>query len=75
MSLTKIEWIKADSSNVAEYAYVPASERLYLRFHSGNGYCYSGVPEPEYLALTQAKSIGRFVTLKIVGFYPYERVF
>jgi hypothetical protein len=74
-SANEIAWIQVKSTNLAAYAYVASSERLYVRFLSGHDYCYLNVPEDLVLGLANADSKGRFVALHIVGFFDYERIF
>jgi hypothetical protein len=65
---------RVDSSNVAAIGYYPNARILEVEFHSRALYEYRGVPPAEYEALMCAASIGRYLSARIKGRYPYRRI-
>ena len=47
---------------------------LLVKFSSGRLYRYRGVPEPEFDALIQANSVGRYYNRHIRDAFPYEEL-
>lgn len=47
---------------------------LYIRFHSGGTYRYSGVPVSVYRGLMSAASHGKYFHANVKGLYPYARI-
>ncbi len=47
---------------------------LYIAFHSGGLYSYSGVPASVYSALLSAPSKGRYFHANIKNVYPCQRI-
>lgn len=47
---------------------------LYIRFHSGGLYSYSGVPYEVYESLLSASSHGKYFHAHIKKNYPYQRI-
>jgi hypothetical protein len=64
--------IPVESDAVRSIGYDPTVPVLQVEFENGAIYHYMDVPEPEYQALLQAESIGRFVTYRIKPNYRYE---
>lgn len=62
------------SSNVAAIGYDPNVRILEVEFHSRTVYEYRGVPPEEYAALVRAPSIGRYLSARIKGRYPYRKI-
>ena len=46
------------SSTVAARGYDPETEKLRIRFHTGNTYEYSNVTQEEYNSISSAVSVG-----------------
>lgn len=62
------------SSAIASVGYDRKSRTLELEFSSGGVYDYYEVPPKVYEELMSAESKGRFVSERIRGQYPSERV-
>lgn len=60
------------SSNLASVGY--EYETLYIKFHSGGLYMYSGVPYSIYSGLMSAASHGKYFYAHIKNRYPYRRI-
>lgn len=67
-----MQMISVSSSNLSAVGY--EHQTLYVRFHSGATYAYSGVPESVYRALMSAGSKGRYFETHVKPVYPYRRV-
>ena len=63
-----------DSSAIREIDYDPASERLWVRFVSGDRYLYRNVPAKVGQPFLSASSKGRYFAAKVRDRYPYLRV-
>ena len=48
------------SSLISHVAHDPATNRLTVRFHSGQIYDYDGVPAEEHAALMASDSVGKY---------------
>lgn len=66
-----VKMISVESSNVAAIGYVKPT--LYVRFHSGGEYKYSGVPESLFHDFMAADSKGGFLAAHIKGRFPYAK--
>lgn len=55
-------------------AYNDEWRQLYLRFRSGEIYCYRDVPAEEYQGLLAADSQGGYARSRIFNRYPYQRI-
>ncbi len=66
-----VKMTTVDSSNVAAIGYLKPD--LYVRFHSGGEYRYSGVPESMYHDFMAADSKGGFLAAHIKGHFPYAK--
>lgn len=64
--------IPVSSSNLASVGYEDTT--LYVSFHSGSTYSYSGVPNSVYTALMNASSHGEYFAANIKNVYPYKRI-
>lgn len=64
--------IPVDSSDLESVGYENGT--LYVRFHSGGIYSYSGVPERVYYDLMNAASKGKYFSAYIKNSYPYQRL-
>ena len=58
---------------LAAVAYNHDWQQLYLRFRSGDIYCYRGVPCERWKGLLAAK--GTYVRQHILNHYPYQRIY
>ena len=64
--------IPVSSSNLSSVGY--ENSTLYVRFHNGSLYSYSGVPESIYHGLMSAPSHGSYLASHIKNVYPYRRI-
>ncbi len=62
------------SSNIAAIGYDDANSHLYVYFHAGARYRYSGVPSGVYEAFLAARSKGEFLWDRIRDRYPARRL-
>jgi hypothetical protein len=69
-----MEWVPLKSRMLAAASYSPDWQQLYLKFRSGDVYCYRGVPAERYLELLAADSKGRYFREHIRNCYPYQRI-
>jgi hypothetical protein len=67
-----MQMISVSSSNLSAVGY--EHQALYISFHAGGTYLYSGVPESIYRGLMSAGSIGSFFAAHIKNTYPCRRV-
>lgn len=68
-----MNWIEANSSNIARYAYAPESCVLAVEFKNGGTYNYFDVPEAVFEQMQAAPSKGQFLAQQIKGSYRYAR--
>lgn len=59
---------------LAAIAYNHDWQHLYLKFRSGDVYCYRGVPVERYEGLLAADSKGKYVRAHILNRYPYQLI-
>ena len=69
-----VQWVPVKSRMLAAVAYNQDWQQLYLRFHSGDVYCYRHVPLERYQELLAADSKGKYVRSQILNRYPYQRI-
>ena len=69
-----MDWVPVKSRMLAAVAYSDHWQQLYLRFRSGDVYCYRGVPVERYAGLLAAESKGEYARSQIFNRYPYQRV-
>lgn len=63
------------SSNIESINYNESEQLLFVEFHSGGVYKYSGVPREVFDAMSNAESVGKaFHSLIRKGGYAYEKV-
>ncbi len=67
-----MQMIPVSSSNIASIGY--ENRTLYVLFHNGGLYSYSGVPESIYNGLMSAPSHGHYLAVHIKGVYPYQKI-
>jgi hypothetical protein len=60
-----MDWLPLDSSVFTSVRYVPDKRMLYLRFHSGDVYCYFDFPPEQFQDFLAADSQGRFFSSNI----------
>ena len=68
-----MNWIEANSSNIARYAYDPESYVLAVEFINGGIYNYFDVPEAVFEQMQAAPSKGQFLAQQIKDSYRYAR--
>ena len=56
---------RRQSSAIEDVGYDEARRELYIRYVGGRAYTYLDVPLAEYVALTEAESLGGFVNRRI----------
>lgn len=61
-----------DSSNISSVGY--ENNILYVSFHHGGTYSYSGVPYNIYQNLLNAPSKGKYFAAHIKNSYPYYKL-
>ncbi len=69
-----MKWVAVKSKMLSAVAYNHDWQQLYLKFRSGDVYCYWGVPTEEYEELLAADSKGEYVQTHIRDRYPYQRI-
>ena len=63
------------SSNIESINYNESEQLLFVEFHSGGVYKYSGVPREVFDAMSNAESVGKaFHNIIRKGGYAYEKV-
>ncbi|CAN4268299.1 KTSC domain containing protein [Methylophilaceae bacterium] len=68
-----MDWIEADSSNIARFAYDEANNVLKVEFKNGGIYDYFDVPQPVFDGMRNAPSKGQYLAQQIKGYYRYAR--
>ena len=69
-----MKWVPVKSRMLAAIAYNHDWQQLYLKFRSGDIYCYRAVPLERYQELLTADSKGKYVRSHILNRYPYQRI-
>jgi hypothetical protein len=69
-----MNWVPVKSKMLAAVAYSDDWKQVYLRFRSGEIYCYRGVPVERYEELLAAESKGEYARRHIFNRYPYQRI-
>jgi hypothetical protein len=69
-----VEWVLVKSRMLSAVAYDGDWRQLYLKFRSGDIYCYRDVPVWRFEELVAAESKGKYCRLHILNRYSYERV-
>jgi len=70
-----VKWTLVKSRMLAAVAYNHDWQQLYLKFRSGDIYCYREVPVERYEELLAADSKGEYVRGHILNRYQYRRVY
>lgn len=68
-----MDWIAADSSNIARFKYDATSQVLAVEFKNGGVYNYFDVPEFVFEEMRNAGSKGQYLAQRIKGTYRYAR--
>jgi hypothetical protein len=68
------DMIPVSSSNIASVGYDEERQELYVQFHTGTRYVYSGVPAHIYEAFFEEASPGRHFIYNVRGIYPARKV-
>ena len=63
-----------ESAAISEIDYDAQREKLLVRFQSGEGYVYVGVPGEVHRSFCDAESKGRFFQAEIRDRYPFNRL-
>jgi hypothetical protein len=69
-----VDWLPLDSSVFTSAAYLPAQCTLYLRFRSGELYCYFDFPPQQYRDFLAADSKGRYFSSNIRDHFRYHHL-
>jgi hypothetical protein len=69
-----VNWTPVSSSNLRAVAYDPTNKALFIEFHGGSVYEYSGVPSIVYDNLMAASSHGQYHAYNIKNVFPYRRI-
>ena len=69
-----MNWVPVKSRMLAAVAYSDDWQQLYLRFRSGDIYCYRGVPVERYEELLAADSKGEYARSHVFNRYPHQRI-
>ncbi len=68
-----MDWIEADSTNMARFKYDAASQVLVVEFKNGGVYNYFDVPESDFEGMRSAGSKGQYLAQRIKGVYRYAK--
>lgn len=74
LGATGMNWVPVRSKMLAAVAYSDDWQQLYLRFRSGEVYCYRGVAVERYQELLAANSKGEYARSHIFNRYPRQRI-
>jgi KTSC domain len=69
-----VKWVRVKSRMLAAVAYYADWHHLYLRFRSGDVYCYRDVPVERYEELLVAGSKGQYCRQHILNRFAYDRI-
>lgn len=69
-----MNWIPVRSRMLEAVAYNSDWRQLYLRFRSGEVYCYRDVPAEEHQGLLASDSKGEYARSRIFNRYPHQRI-
>jgi len=70
----EMKWVAVKSRMLFAVAYNDDWQQLYLKFRSGDIYCYRGVPRARFEELLAADSKGQYCRRYILNRYPYQRI-
>jgi hypothetical protein len=74
MNIPNIPLTPCQSSNIAAHGYDPASKTLALQFKGGGVYHYHDVPAEVAAGLSNAESIGKYVSQSIRGQFKHTAI-
>jgi len=74
MGVRDVDWVPVKSKMLTAVAYNRDWQQLYLKFRSGDIYCYRGVPGERWEGLFAADSKGTYVRQHILNHYTYQRI-
>lgn len=69
-----MEWVPVKSKVLAAITYSRRWRQLYLKFNSGEVYCYRNVPVERYTELLAAESKGAYIRSHILNQHPHQRI-
>lgn len=69
-----MNWIPVSSSNLSAVSYDPATQTLYVKFHSSGAYAYHDVPPSVHSGLMNATSHGQYHAAFIKNNYRYSKI-
>lgn len=69
-----MEWVRVKSRMLGAVAYNAEWRHLYLRFRSGDVYCYRDVPSERFEDLLAAESKGQYCRQHILNRFPCDRI-
>jgi len=69
-----VDWLPLDSSVFTSAAYLAGQRTLYLRFRSGELYCYFDFPPQQYHDFLAADSKGQYFSSNIRDRFPYQHL-
>jgi KTSC domain len=69
-----MQWVPVKSRMLLSVAYNDEWQQLYLKYRSGDIYCYRGVPRQRFEELLEAGSKGQYCRRHILKHYPYQRI-
>lgn len=72
--LSRLRWLRVDSTNLIQYAYDASSEKLYVQLHRNpeNFYAYCGFSPEAFVELSTAPSHGSYYSRNIARKYYTE---
>ena len=69
-----ISWVPVESTVFSSAAYSACESLLYLRFHSGDVYCYFDFPTEQYQEFLAADSKGKYFSHYIRNRFRYSQI-
>lgn len=76
--MSAITWREVNSSNVKWVGWPSKNDdlprRMIVQFIDGSQYVYIGVSRQRAVAMTRAKSVGRYLNQKVKGHYHHRRL-
>lgn len=72
MALPDMHYV--DSSNVEAVGYDAANEDIYVQFHGGSTYVYTGADQQTFDELRYADSVGSYLNRVLKPGYAYRRL-
>jgi KTSC domain len=69
-----VDWLPLDSSVFTSAAYLSFQRTLYLRFRTGELYCYFDFPPQQFRDFLAAESKGQYFSSNIRDRFPYQHL-